>query len=221
LIPLGDASRRRLRFPLATVVLIAANFLVFMLELAGGDAFINRWSLVPANIVAGQDWLTILTAMFMHAGWLHILGNMLFLWVFGPAIEDVMGSGRYLVFYLLGGLAATAAQVLIDPTSTIPNLGASGAIAAVMGAFLITYPRDRIRTILILGWFIRVTVIPAIFLVGFWFLMQLVSQVGALASTQGGGVAYMAHIGGFLFGMITARLFEIKARVDQQKWREG
>ena len=218
MIPLGDASRRPLHFPLATVLVIAANFFIFMLELAGGDAFINRWSMVPANIVAGQDWITILTAMFMHAGWLHILGNMLFLWVFGPAIEDVMGSGRYLFFYLLGGLAATAAQVLIDPSSTIPNLGASGAIAAVMGAFLITYPRDRIRTVLLLGWFIRITVIPAIVLVGFWFLLQLISQVGALAATDQGGVAYMAHIGGFLFGLITVRLFEKRERVDQQKW---
>ncbi len=218
MIPLGDASRRPLHFPLATVLVMAVNFFVFMIELAGGDAFINRWSMVPANIVAGQDWITILTAMFMHAGWLHILGNMLFLWVFGPAIEDAMGSGRYLVFYLLGGLTATAAQVLIDPTSTIPNLGASGAIAAVMGAFLITYPRDRIRTVLLLGWFIRITVIPAIFLVGFWFLLQLISQVGALAATDQGGVAYMAHIGGFLFGMITARLFENGERVNQQKW---
>ncbi len=221
MIPLGDASRRPLRFPLATVVVIAVNIFVFLLELAGGDAFINRWSLVPANIVAGQNWITILTSMFMHAGWVHILGNMLFLWVFGPAIEDVMGSLRYLFFYLLGGLAATAAQVLVDPTSTIPNLGASGAIAAVMGAFLITYPRDRIRTILLLGWFLRVTFIPAIILVGFWFLLQLVSQLGALANTQQGGVAYMAHIGGFLFGMITARIFEVKERVDQQKYLQG
>jgi membrane associated rhomboid family serine protease len=103
--------------------------------------------------------------MFMHAGWLHILGNMLFLWVFGPEIEDVTGAGRYLAFYLLGGLAATVAQVVVDPTSTIPNLGASGAIAAVMGAFLVTYPRDRIRTVLLLGWFVRVTFIPALYVV--------------------------------------------------------
>ena len=218
MIPLGDASRRPLRFPLATVLVIAANFLVFFLELAGGDTFINRWSMVPAAIVAGQDWITILTAMFMHAGWVHILGNMLFLWVFGPAIEDVMGSWRYLFFYLLGGLAATAAQALVDPSSTIPNLGASGAIAAVMGAFLITYPRYRILTLLLLGWFIRVTFLPAVVLVGLWFLIQLVSQVGALAGTDQGGVAYMAHIGGFIFGMIAARLFEVKERVDQQKW---
>ena len=157
MIPLSDASRRPLSFPAVTAAIIAVNALVFMLELAGGDAFINRWSLIPADIAAGQNWITILTAMFMHAGWAHILGNMVFFWVFGPEIEDVMGSLRYLVFYLLGGLAATAAQVLIDPGSTVPNLGASGAIAAVMGVFLITYPRDRIRTILLFGWFSRIT----------------------------------------------------------------
>jgi len=137
---------------------------------------------------------------------------MVFFWVFGPEIEDVMGPVRYLVFYLLGGLAATFGQVVIDPTSTIPNLGASGAIAAVMGAFLITYPRDRIRTVLLFGWFARVTFVPAILLVGMWFLTQVFSEVGALAEVQTGGVAYMAHIGGFLFGMVFARLFETRER---------
>src|SRR5512136_1310775 len=205
MIPLGDADRRPLRFPLVTVVIIALNAFVFLLELGGGDAFINQWSLVPADIVAGRNWITILTAMFMHAGWMHILGNMLFLWVFGPEIEDVMGAGRYLAFYLLGGLAATVAQVVVDPTSTIPNLGASGAIAAVMGAFLITYPRDKIRTVLIIGWFVRITFVPAILLVGLWILIQVVSQVGVTAQgSAGGGIAYMAHIGGFIFGAITA-----------------
>jgi membrane associated rhomboid family serine protease len=166
--------------------------------------------------MAGHDLITILTAMFMHAGWAHILGNMLFFWVFGPEIEDVMGPLRYLIFYLLGGLVATAAQILIDPTSTVPNLGASGAIAGVMGAFLITYPRDRIRTVLILGWFVRVTFIPAVILVGFWFLTQLFSEVGALAQVQSGGVAYMAHIGGFIFGALMARIFESRDRRLQQ-----
>ena len=217
MIPLGDASRRPLNFPIVTALIIAANALVFMLELVGGDAFINRWSLVPADIVAGQNWITILTAMFMHAGWAHILGNMLFFWVFGPEIEDVMGPLRYLTFYLLGGLVATAAQVLIDPTSTVPNLGASGAIAGVMGAFLITYPRDRIRTILFFGWFARVTFIPAIILVGFWFLTQLFSEVGALAQVQSGGVAYMAHICGFAFGALAARVFESR----KLRYRQG
>jgi rhomboid family protein len=216
MIPLGDASRRPLHFPIITTLLISANVFVFLLELAGGNAFIIRWSLVPADIMAGRNWITILTALFMHAGWAHILGNMLFFWVFGPQIEDVMGPLRFLTFYLLGGLVATAAQILIDPTSTVPNLGASGAIAGVMGAFLITYPRDRIRTILFLFIFVQVTLIPAILLVGFWFLVQLFSEVGALAQVQG-GVAYMAHIGGFTFGALTARLFESRKR----RWQQG
>lgn len=212
MIPLGDADRRPMRFPLVTVAIIMANIMMFLLELVGGDAFINQWSLVPAEIMAGRGWITILTAMFMHAGWMHIIGNMVFFWAFGPEIEDVMGSVRYLVFYLLGGLAATAAQVLIDPSSTVPNLGASGAIAAVMGVFLITYPRDRIRTILLFGWFSRITFVPAIVLVGMWFLTQVFSEVGAVVQTQSGGVAYMAHIGGFVFGMLLGRLFESQQR---------
>jgi membrane associated rhomboid family serine protease len=212
MIPLGDASRRPLHFPIFTALIIAANVLMFLMELVGGDAFINQWSLVPAHIVAGRDWATILTSMFMHAGVVHILGNMVFFWVFGPEIEDVMGPLRYLLFYLFGGFVATAAQVIIDPSSTVPNLGASGAIAAVMGAFLITYPRDQIRTVLLFGWFARVTLIPAIILVGLWFITQVFSEVGALAQTQSGGVAYMAHIGGFLYGMLTSRLFETRRR---------
>jgi membrane associated rhomboid family serine protease len=157
-----------------------------------------------------------LTAMFMHAGIAHIAGNMLFLWVFGPEIEDVMGPLRYLLFYLLGGVVASMAQIVVAPSSTVPNVGASGAIAAVMGAFLITYPRDRIRTILIFGWFARVAFVPAIVLVGIWFLIQLISEVGAVAQVQTGGVAYMAHIGGFIFGALTNRLFETRARRLQQ-----
>jgi len=192
------------------------NAAFFALELAGGNPFILRWSLVPARILAGHDWLNILTAMFMHAGWLHILGNMLFLWVFGPEIEDVMGPVRYLVFYLLGGLVAGLAQIAINPTSTVPNLGASGAIAAVMGAFLITFPRDRIRTVFLFGWFFQIAFVPAVLLVGFWFLLQVFSEVGSVMATQAGGVAYMAHIGGFVSGMALARLFESRHRRLEQ-----
>jgi len=220
MIPLGDASRRPIHFPLTTAIIIAANTVMFLFEMVGGDALINRWSLVPAHIVAGQDWITILTSMFMHAGWMHILGNMLFFWVFGPEIEDVMGPLRYLAFYLLSGLAATFAQVIIASSSTVPNLGASGAIAGVMGAFLITYPRDRIRTLLLLGFFYRATIIPASILVGMWFLTQLFSEIGALAQVQTGGVAYMAHIGGFLFGAATARIFETRNRRLAQRLDE-
>lgn len=217
MIPLRDASRRPLHFPTATSLIIGINLAAFIHELVSGDAFINRWSMVPADIVAGHNWITIFSAMFLHAGLVHILGNMLFLWVFGPEIEDVMGAGRYLAFYMLGGLAATFAQIIIDPSSTIPNLGASGAIAAIMGAFIITYPRDRIRSVLFIGWFVKVTFIPAVFLIGFWFLIQLFSEVGAMVEVQQGGVAYMAHIGGFIFGMVAARIFEDPQRLAQRR----
>lgn len=205
--PLSDASRRPSRVPVVTATIIAVNLVVFFAELAGGEAFVTRWSLVPADIVHGRHLDTILTAMFLHGSWSHILGNMIFLWAFGPQIEDLMRPGRYLAFYLLGGLAATGAQLLADPTSTVPTLGASGAIAAVMGAFLVTYPRDRIRSLLIIFIFVRVTYIPAALLVGVWFLTQLV-HFGAVAQHPAGGVAYAAHVGGFIFGAVATRLFE-------------
>ncbi len=216
MIPLSDASRRPVSFPVMTVLIILANAVMFYFELMEGNTFILHWAMVPANIVNGRDWITVLTAMFMHAGWAHILGNMLFFWVFGPEIEDVMGPISFLSFYLLGGIVATAAQIFVDPLSRVPNLGASGAIAAVMGAFLITYPRDRIRTLLFLGFFITVPLIPAALLVGIWFLLQLFSELGAVATVQSGGVAYMAHIGGFVFGMLASRFFENRRRRRMQ-----
>ena len=207
LIPLGDASRRPTRVPFITILIILVNAFVFVRELMGGEAFVTQWSVVPAQILSGHNWITILTAMFMHASWSHIIGNMIFLWAFGPEIEDAMGRGRYLVFYLVGGIVAMLAQVAASPHSAIPNLGASGAIAAVMGAFLITYPRDRIRSILLIFIFVKVTFIPAAVLIGFWFLTQLFNT-GQVAHAQTGGVAYLAHVGGFIFGAVTARLFE-------------
>ena len=214
--PLDDASRRPSRFPIVTASIIALNALVFILELTGGDAFVVRWSVIPADIVAGRHLTTILTALFMHASWSHIVGNMIFLWAFGPEIEDAMNPGRYAAFYLIGGVASMLAQVAADPGSTVPNLGASGAIAAVMGAFLITFPRDRIRTLLIIGWFVRVTFVPAALLIGFWFVLQLLS-FGAVANVQSGGVAYVAHIAGVVFGVATARLFENPRRLADER----
>jgi len=216
MIPLGDASRRPLHRSVVTAVIILVNALVFVLELQGGEPFVTRWSAIPADIVAGHHWITLLTAMFMHASWSHIIGNMVFLWAFGPEIEDAMGPRRYLVFYLVGGVVAMLAQVAVSPSSTVPNLGASGAIAAVMGAFLVTYPRDKIRTLLIIFVFVRVTFVPAALLIGVWFLLQLLS-LGAVATTvQTGGVAYVAHIGGMVFGALTARFFEAPRRVAAQ-----
>lgn len=214
-IPLSDASRRPTRMPVVTAWIIAVNAVVFIFELVGGEPFITKWSLVPADIVAGHNLLTILTSMFMHGGWSHILGNMVFLWAFGPEVEDLMGRTRYLVFYLLGGLAATAAQIAVDPTSTVPNLGASGAIAAVMGGFLVTYPRDRIRALLVIFVFVRTAYIPAALLIGVWFIIQSVN-LGAVvhnpAAAANGGVAYAAHVGGFIFGAVATRLFETGRR---------
>lgn len=212
MIPLTDASRRPVHFPIVTTCIILTNVFVFALELRGGDAFVLKWSAIPANIIAGHHWITILTAMFMHGSWSHILGNMVFLWAFGPEIEDAMNPLRYLAFYLAGGLVAMLAQIAANPHSTVPNLGASGAIAAVMGAFLVTYPRDEIRAILIIFVFVRVTVIPAALLIGFWFLTQLF-HAGSVAAVQTGGVAYLAHVGGAVFGAATARLFEDPRRL--------
>jgi len=212
-IPLSDASRRPTHFPFVTALIILINLIVFVGELTGGDAFIAKWAAVPADIVAGRHWITVLTAMFMHGSWSHVLGNMIFLWAFGPEVEDAMNPLRYGIFYLAGGLVAMIAQVAANPTSTVPNLGASGAIAAVMGAFLIIYPRDQIRSLLVIFVFVRVTLIPAVLLIGVWFLIQLFS-VGSVANTQTGGVAYMAHVGGFIFGVVTARLFHCRYRIE-------
>ena len=205
-IPLGDASRRTRRFAAVTALIIAVNAYVFLRELVEGERFIRRWAVVPVRIEHGHHLITIVTAMFMHAGWLHILGNMVFLWAFGPAMEEAMGRGRYLAFYLMGGVVAMLAQVAGSPESTIPCLGASGAIAAVMGAFIVTFPRDRIRSVVWILIFIRVTYIPAVLLIGFWFVIQLLN-VGLVATVQTGGVAYLAHVGGFLFGVATARMW--------------
>src|SRR5690242_11312665 len=196
-IPLTDVSRRPTNFPMVTLTIVAINVVVFIMELTFGDTFVRKWALVPADISAGRNLITIITSMFMHASWAHIIGNMVFFWAFGPEIEDEMGPLRYAVFYLLGGVAAMATQVAFNPHSTVINLGASGAIAAVMGAFLVTFPRDNIRTILVVFIFVQVAYIPAVLLIGLWFLAQL-WNAGAVAPQEPNGVAYLAHIGGFL-----------------------
>ncbi len=205
-IPLTDASRRPTRFPFITAAIIVANCVVFILELFGGDDFVLRWATIPADIVGGRNWITLLTSAFLHAGWMHIISNMIFLWAFGPEVEDVMGAWGYLVFYLLGGLAASLAQVAAAPSSTLPGVGASGAIAAVMGAFLVLYPFDRIRSLLVIFVFVRITYIPAALMIGVWAVTQFLN-LGAVTQQTEGGVAYGAHAGGFVFGVVTARLF--------------
>ncbi len=210
-IPLRDASRRPTRFPWITAGIIALNVLMFLLELDWGEKFVLRWAVIPADITAGHHLFTIVTALFLHGGWVHIISNLVFFWAFGPEVEDVMTPRRYLAFYLLGGLAATLAQLAATPRSTVPTLGASGAIAAVMGAFLVTYPRDRIRSLLVVVIFVSVAYIPAALLIGVWFLIQFLS-LGSVKQQATGGVAYAAHVGGFLFGVITVRLFSKQRR---------
>jgi membrane associated rhomboid family serine protease len=204
--PLGSVSRSITGIPFITVLIILANAGVFYLELTQGERFIDRWSAVPAAIMAGREYETILTSAFMHGGWLHIIGNMVFLWAFAPPMEEAMGPIKFLIFYLLGAIAAAAAHIYGDPNSTVPIVGASGAVAAVMGAFLVTYPRDSIRT-LILSPAPRVIFIPAIVLIGLWIVLQVVAVNTEPQQANAGGVAYLAHLGGAAFGIITGRLF--------------
>ena len=212
LIPLGDASRRPRGPAIVTILIIVANAYVFLMELAEGNRFVRAWSAIPIRITHGHHTITLLTSMFMHASWMHIIGNMVFLWAFGPEIEDAMGHLWFLVFYLAGGLMAMMAQVLTAPNSTIPSLGASGAIAAVMGVFIVTFPRDRIRTVLWILIFFRITYIPAVLLIGFWFLMQVLN-LGVVAEGNTGGVAYIAHVAGFIFGALIGRMFIDRQRI--------
>ena len=216
-VPLGDASRPPGRIPPVTLLIIAVNAIVFIRELSHGNRFVSTWSVIPAYIIQGEHLITIVTSMFMHGGWMHIIGNMIFLWAFGRAMEDAMGSARFLFFYLLGGIVAMCAQILGDPFSYVPCLGASGAIAAVMGAFIITFPRDRIKTVVFFLIFFRVTLIPAFLLIGFWFIMQVLN-VGTVVDVRTGGVAYLAHIAGFLFGVVTAKLFVSPRRMTYRRF---
>jgi membrane associated rhomboid family serine protease len=207
LFPQRDESRLLSRFPIMLVLIITANVIVFLIEMASGDSFVLRYSMKPAEIVRGQHLETLFTSMFMHANFLHIFGNMLYLWVFGDELEaNYLGSIRFLVFYFLCGLAAGFLQIAVDPTSTVPNLGASGAIAGVLGAFLLVFPQDRILVYIFPFWQTRIT---AAVLIGFWFVFQLISGVGSITSvhTQQGGTAYFAHIGGFIAGVVLIKLF--------------
>ncbi|HXG68597.1 MAG TPA: rhomboid family intramembrane serine protease [Blastocatellia bacterium] len=206
LFPIGDDNSARRSTPVVTYGLIALNVLFFFVELNGGEPFIRQWSVVPRRLLEnpGGDFLTVFTAMFMHGGWLHLLGNMLYLWIFGDNVEDRMGHGKFLLFYLICGIAATFAQVMVNPDSNIPNLGASGAIAGVLGAYLVMFPRGRVHVMMGRG----VIPMPAYVVLGFWILLQFVNGIGSIAETaETGGVAYMAHIGGFIAGLVLSFVF--------------
>jgi len=205
LFPERDESRPLSGFPIALFMIVTANVIVFLMEMALGDSFIQRYSMKPAEIVQGQHLETLFTSMFMHANVLHIFGNMLYLWVFGDELEaNYLGPIRFLVFYLVCGLAAGFLQIAVNTSSTVPNLGASGAIAGVLGGFQRVFPRDRILVYIFPFWHARVT---SFVLIGFWFITQLVNGFGSITSTTGDGVAYFAHIGGFVAGLILIRRF--------------
>ncbi len=230
MLPLRDATPPR-RTPVITLAIIAACTGVFIYELwvlvGGGvdalDALLFDWGAVPADVVAAlqsgdivsQAVAGLVTSMFLHGGWLHLLGNMLFLWIFANRVEDRMGRIVFPIFYLVGGLAAGMTHVLVDPTSDVPAVGASGAISAVMGAYVVLYPRARIQSLVFLGFFYQLIAVPSVIVLGFWFALQLIDGFASLgaATEAGGGVAWFAHIGGFVAGAALALPFRFLGRL--------
>jgi membrane associated rhomboid family serine protease len=203
--PIGDDDSARRTVPIVTYALIALNVLFFFVEMSGGEAFIGTWAFVPRRFLANPagDFPTLFTSMFMHAGWLHLGGNMLYLWIFGDNVEDRFGHVKFIIFYVLCGLAATFAQLMFSVGSNVPNLGASGAIAGVLGAYILLFPRGQVRVLQ--G--SQVIPLPALIVIGLWIVLQFFSGIGSIASAGQGGVAYMAHIGGFVAGFVLTFLF--------------
>ena len=214
-LPLGDDDSLVDITPFITFALIAANVLVFLYQLTQGniEGFFQTWSVIPVEYSRATDiapthpgpfWITTLSSMFMHGGWMHLLGNMLFLWIFGDNVEHAMGSMRFLVFYLLCGVVATLAHIMTGPSSEVPSLGASGAISGVLGAYIVLFPRQRVRVLV--GRI--VTKMPAVAVIGLWIVLQFINGIGSMAQTaETGGVAYAAHVGGFLAGLVLVWLF--------------
>ncbi|MBC8331901.1 MAG: rhomboid family intramembrane serine protease [Anaerolineae bacterium] len=221
MIPIRDEIPTR-RVPIVNYLLIALNILVYLFQSMLGpneQALIYEFALIPFSVTTSislGDITDIFTSMFMHAGLAHIGGNMLYLWIFGDNVEDRMGRGRYLFFYLIGGIVASLTHILTNPGSQIPTVGASGAIAAVLGAYLVLYPQSRVLTLVPLGFFIRMTMLPASIVLGLWFVLQFFSGVTSLGGPDVGGVAFWAHIGGFVAGVVLANVLarrEVPERV--------
>lgn len=224
MIPIRDEIRTH-RTPVVNYLLIALNIAAFvLLWLAGSEqeALVYQLALIPASFTGSLslgDVVDVFTGMFMHAGPAHLGGNMLYLWIFGDNVEDTMGSVKYLVFYLVGGIVASLAHILTNPNSQIPTVGASGAIAAVLGAYLVLFPHSRVATLIPLGYFLRITMLPAALVLGLWFVLQLFSGVLSLGGPDVGGVAFWAHIGGFVAGVVMALLLGKRRRVDEYATR--
>jgi membrane associated rhomboid family serine protease len=224
-LPLRDFIPTR-RFPVLTVSIIVVNIIAFAYELladASGtlEQTFYAMGVVPFNVTHNFGpavAFSFLTSMFLHGGFMHIAGNMLYLWIFGNNVEDSMGRGRFLVFYLMTGIIASTAQVLAGPNSRLPSIGASGAIAGVLGAYIVLFPRARVQTLLYLGYFARMAQLPALLVLGFWFVLQLFSGLMSFGMTQTGGVAWFAHIGGFVAGLVLVRLFTLGRRQNHEEW---
>jgi membrane associated rhomboid family serine protease len=224
--PIGDENRGIRSRPIVTWSIIALNILVFLFQLSLDEAdltrFIFDWGTVPREISNGDDLFALVTCMFLHGGWLHIGGNMLFLWVFGDNVEDTMGHIKFLVFYLICGVAASGLQVIVDSDSRIPLIGASGAISGVLAAYLVLFPKGKIRTLILLGVPI-VVLVPAWAMIGYWIVIQFINGIASLGpdtAETGGGVAYFAHIGGFVAGAALVWLFrdpEIQQRQNEAR----
>ena len=212
MMPIGDDNSLRKRAPLMTYFLILLNVFFFFLELSGGEEFIKKWAFIPNRFLSDPtaNIPTLFTAMFMHAGIAHLLGNMLYLWIFGDNIEDRLGKISYLFFYLACGITATFTQLFFMPDSKVPNVGASGAIAGVLGAYIYLWPHGKVN-VLVGYW---MTEMSALVVIGFWFFLQFISGVGSLASTtnEEGGVAYFAHIGGFVAGLVMVTIMNLKQK---------
>lgn len=208
MMPLGDDNSLRKTVPVVTYVLIGMNILFFLAEINGGEEFVREWAFIPkrfSNDPVG-DIPTLFTSMFMHAGLMHLFGNMLYLWIFGDNVEDRFGKFKYILLYLFSGLAATFSQYLFFPGSNIPNVGASGAIAGVLGAYILFFPGQKVNVLVGRS----IAAMPSLLVIGVWFLLQFFSGVGSFYSTQDtGGVAYMAHIGGFIAGLAVAVVFRL------------
>ena len=206
--PIGDDQVKGGHFPALSYTFIALNIAIFLYQLQFPDALVGEFGSVPAATVRGENLLTLFTSMFLHGGWAHLIGNMIFLWVFADNIEATIGSTRFLIFYLLGGLAAHAAHIYFNWYSTVPTIGASGAIAAVMGAYLVMFPTSRIKV----WFFFLIFRMPAIFFLGFWIAMQWMSGQASLEvnTAQSGGTAWWAHIGGFAFGVLAGFYFRFQ-----------
>ena len=221
MIPISDVIPSRTP-PVVTISLIALNALAFLYELQLSDHQLQLFAYAYGVVPATFSWSDVLSSMFLHDGWMHFLGNMLYLWIFGDNVEDSLGHGGFMLFYVLCGSVAAITQTLIHPYSTIPMIGASGAIAGVMGAYFVLFPHSRILAAVFLLLFLDIVEIPALFFLGFWFLMQLFSGVGSLgATTATGGTAFWAHIGGFVVGVLGGLIARMRASARHEYWHDA